>query len=163
MYPIHTNEAKSLIDDSYPPAYPKMARGTLRKFLHDGSSNVFACRPHDRGAAATLYTSGVDAAIKKLHQLLEPYSDLSPIGLFDGYTPVLAHPNGMVFWDDLRRAVDLVVLYDLLVALTYRYPEQQETPAASIRRQGMVIAMRPLYRVIKATRILNSGRAFDRE
>lgn len=160
---IYTDEAKSLLSEEYPAAYPKLARGTLRKFLHDGSSNVFACRPHERSAAATLYTSGVDAAMKKLQAVLVPYEDLSLDGLFDGRSPVLAHPEGMIYWDTLRRAVNLVVLYDILVALTYRYPDLQKTSPAEIRRNGMVVAMRPLFRVMKATRILNSGRAFDRE
>ncbi|KIL03224.1 hypothetical protein EGJ28_16725 [Stutzerimonas xanthomarina] len=161
MHPIYTNEAKSLLDETYPAAYPMKVRGTLRKFLHDGSSNVFACQPHQRRKAATLYTSGVDAAIKKITRMLEPYSALPTDGLFDDYAPVLAHPTGMIYWDDLRRGVDLVVLYDILVALTYRYPTLQSVPAATLRRQAHVIAMRPLFRVMRATRILNSGRAFE--
>lgn len=158
---IHTTEAKSLLDDCYPAAYPMQMRGTLRKYLHDGSSNVFACKPHQRPKASTLYTSGVDAAITKLAELLEPYGSLSADGLFEGYSPVLAHPDGMIYWDSLRRAVDLVVLYDVLVALTYRYPAIHSAPPEAIRKRGYLIAMRPLFRVMRATRILNSGRAFE--
>lgn len=161
MRPIFTNEAKSLLAETYPAAFPTRVRGTLRKFLHDGSANVFACQAHQRRIAAALYTSGIDAAIKKLTKMLEPYSTVPTDGLFDGYTPVLAHPPGMIYWDDLRRAVDLVVLYDVLAALTYRYPKLQNVPARSVRQQGFVIAMRPLFRVMRATRILNSGRAFE--
>lgn len=102
MQPIYTHEAQSLISESFPFEHETLARGTLRKFLHDGSSAIFACKSfRQRKAASTLFTSGVDAATRKIQALVDQYAGLATDGLFDGYEPVPAHPEGMIYWDDL--------------------------------------------------------------
>lgn len=162
MQPIYTTEAKSLISESFPFEHGTLARGTLRKFLHDGSSAVFACKSvRQRKAASTLFTSGVDAATKKIQSLVDQYAGLSTEGLFDGFEPAPAHPDGMIYWDDLLRAVALVALFDHLVALTYKYPSHLDEPPRKLRKAALIITMRPLCRVRRATRIVNSGRAFE--
>lgn len=162
MQPIHTNEAKSLISETYPVVYGTLKRGTLRKFLHDGSSTVFSCKSiRQRKSAATLFTSGVDAALKKVQAIVDKYAGLPTDGLFDGHEPEPAYPDGMIYWDDLLRAVDLVALYDHLVALTYKYPSHLDESPKAIRKAAMIVTMRPLCRVRRASRIANSGRAFE--
>ncbi|MBM5458799.1 hypothetical protein H8F21_14620 [Pseudomonas sp. P66] len=162
MQPIHTNEAKSLISESYPVIYGTLVRGTLRKFLHDGSSTVFACKSiRQRKTASTLFTSGVDSAVRKIQVLIDRYAGLPVEGLFDDYEPVPAHPEGMIYWDDLLRAVTLVALFDHLVALTYKYPSHLDESPAKIRKAALIVTMRPLCRVKRASRIVNSGRAFE--
>lgn len=161
MHPIYTDEAKSLLDESYPFPYATFRRGTLRKFLHDGSSVIFACQLHERSTAATLFTSGVDAAVLKLQVMMQPYLDLPCDGVFDGYTPVNAYPDGMNYWNKLLCAVTLVTMFDLLVAFTYKYPEHLSVAPEELRRKALVYTMRPLVRTAKATRIVNSGRPFE--
>ncbi|HDS0956890.1 TPA: hypothetical protein QDZ28_000535 [Pseudomonas putida] len=162
MQPIHTPEAKSLISESFPTIYGTLKRGTLRKFLHDGSSAVFACKSiRERKSASTLFTSGVDAAIRKIQAQVDRYAGLPIDGLFDGYDAAPAHPEGMIYWDDLLRAVTLVTLFDHLVALTYKYPSHLDESPESIRKAALIVTMRPLFRVRRASRIVNSGRAFQ--
>lgn len=158
---FYTDEAKSLIDETYPMVDNTMRRGTLRKFLHDGSSTIFGCRPTERKAAATHYTSGIDGAIKKLIKQMEPFLSLESDGVFDGYEPAPAHPENMIYWDSLKTAITLVAMFDLLVAITYRYPGHGGLDSTMVRREALVTTMRPLYRVLKATRIVNSGRPFE--
>jgi len=162
MQYFYTLEAKSLIDDTYPAFDPKMRRGTLRKFLHDGSSTIFALDPSQRSAASSLYTSGINAARNKLIKQMEPWIELDSNGIFDGFEPAPAHPEGMIYWNSLLVAVDLVALFDMLVATTYRYPGHAGLDPAKVRLEALVTTMRPLYRVLKATRIVASGRAFDK-
>jgi hypothetical protein len=161
MHPIYTDEAKSLLDESYPFQYATLRRGTLRKFLHDGSSVIFACPLHERSTAATLFTSGVDAAMLKLQVMMQPYLDLPCDGIFEGYTPVNAYPDGMNYWNKLLRAVTLVTMFDMLVAFTYKFPEQLSVEPEELRKKALVYTMRPLVRTAKAARIVNSGRPFE--
>lgn len=161
MHRFYTDEAKSLIDDTYPFKYVTLRRGTLRKFLHDGSSVIFACRVHERSTAATHFTSGVDAAMSKLSEMLQPYAHLECAGLFDGYTPADAYPDGMWYWDTLLTAADLITVFDLLVALTYKHPKELGMSPEEMRKKAMIITMRPLVRAARATRIVNSGRPFE--
>lgn len=162
MQYFYTTEAKSLIDDTYPAFDPKMRRGTLRKFLHDGSSTIFGLEPWQRSAASSLYTSGIDAARGKLIRQMEPWIDLDSAGIFDDLEPAAAHPEGMIYWNSLMVAVDLVALFDMLVATTYRHPEKTGLDPAKVRLEALVTTMRPLYRVLKASRIVASGRAFEK-
>ncbi|WP_409286779.1 hypothetical protein [Pseudomonas guariconensis] len=162
MQLIYTDEAKSLISETYPVIYGTLKRGTLRKYLHDGSSTIFGCNtPRERKAVATLFTSGVDGAIKKIQTALERYAGLPTENLFDGYEGVPAHGEDMIYWDDLKRAVTLVAMYDQLVALTYKYPKHLQESAKGQRKDAHIATMRPLYRVRRASRIANSGRAFQ--
>lgn len=161
MQLIYTDEAKSLLNESYPFKYEKLRRGTLRKFLHDGSGTIFACRREERASAASMYTSGVDAAIKKIEVMLQPFAHLQAEGVFDGYTPVQAYESHMYYWDTLLSAVRLVAMFDLLVALTYKYPGLvKDGDPAKVRKLALIYTMRPLVRTSKATRIVNSGRPF---
>lgn len=162
MQPIHTNEAKSLISEEFPFEYGTLVRGTLRKFLHDGSSAVFACKSlRQRKATSTLFTSGVDAATRKIQGLVDKYAGLPTEGLFEGLEPVPAYPQEMIYWNDLLRAADLVALFDQLIALTYKYPSHLDEPPKKLRKAALIATMRPLCRVRRATRIANSGRAFE--
>lgn len=162
MQILHTKEAISLISEEHPVVYGTLKRGTLRKFLHDGSSAVFACTSvKARKSTSTLFTSGVDAAIKKISAELARYEGLPVDDLFEGFQAELAHPEGMIYWFDLLKAVDLVALYDRLVALTYKYPTHLNQKPHEIRKAAHIVTMRPLCRVRRAARIANSGRALD--
>jgi hypothetical protein len=161
MHILYTDEAKSLIDETYPVQYPSLRRGTLRKFLHDGSSVIFACRNHERATAATMFTSGVDASMVKLNHMLKPYLHLPCEGLFDGYVPANAYPEGMWYWDSLLCAANLVTVFDMLVALTYKHPKQLGVNPEKLRKAALIYTMRPLVRTARATRIVNSGRPFE--
>lgn len=162
MQLIFTPEAKSLLAESYPVVYGTLERGTLRKFLHDGSSAIFGCKStRQRRSASTLFTSGVDAATKKVQAELDRYAGLPVEGLFDGYEPEPAHPEDMIYWEALLKAVRLVAMYDHLVALTYKYPNHLDVSPKELRKATLIVTMRPLLRVKRATRIVNSGRAFE--
>lgn len=162
MQLLHTKEAISLISESHPVVFGTLKRGTLRKFLHDGSSAVFACSSvKARKSTSTLFTSGVDAAINKIQAELAKYDSLPMDELFVGYQGEPAHSEGMIYWFDLLKAVELVALYDRLVALTYMYPNHLSQKPHEIRKAAHIVTMRPLCRVRRASRIANSGRALD--
>ncbi len=153
---LHTNEAKAFLSN---PENEGEKLSLLPVFLAKGTSTIVSVdHPTQRKNAASAFMSAVNNAHGQLLMLMRPFFFLDKTGIFENMPGVDAYDETFVLHPLVMPAVDLVVDYDIFIALTHKYPDVVE-PEVRLTAKGLV--NRALRSVHKGTRAVNAGRPFN--
>jgi hypothetical protein len=158
MQLIHTPEAQFFVT---PQVEGDRQRQPMLGFFMSSGTGLLARRPlPEQKTIASQFMCKVDDRHNRILRKLRPFLFSNGDDLFEGMEGIPTHDDHLVLSHLVLPAIDLVVDFDILVALIRRYPNvlgDNEAALAEARND----VFQAIKSVKNAARSLNSGRLLE--
>lgn len=154
MQLIHTPEAKFFVTPQRQGE--QLLRPMLSFFMTSGSGLMWDRPFKEQKTIASQFMCKVDDRHGRILRKLRPFLFANGDGLFDGLEGIPTHDQALIIHHLILPATDLIVDYDILVALIKRYPDVLPDSEAALKEAHNDV-FQAIKNVNKAARSLNSG------
>ncbi len=152
---IFTPEAQYFVT---PQIDGELKRQPMLGYFMSSMTGLMARRPlKEQKSIASQVMSKLEARHCRILHKLRPYLFSPEDGLFDGLQGLPSYDDHLVISDLVLPAIDLVVDYDILVALIKRDPSPFADPAQALKEAHNDV-LQSIKSTSAAERALNSGR-----
>ena len=155
MQLIHTRDAKAFLSHDF--SQEGQRRPQLPAFLKTGAILISKAETtSQKNIIANHFMNPVEGAHTRLLRLLRPFLRLNGETVFDGLDPMAALDPSRRYSPRLLPAVELLVDFDLFVALNALYPTVYGS--TNTLQEATEIVSRGLSRIDGAAKFIESGR-----